>query len=38
MKGCSVKRKSTIYGIPSSLGYDEDKDARTVFKEHAGDG
>jgi hypothetical protein len=31
-----MKRTSTIYGIPSSRGY-EDKDARTVIKEHGGE-
>jgi hypothetical protein len=39
MMRCSMKRRSTIYGIQSSFaGLREDKDARTVIKEHGGEG
>jgi len=33
-----MKRKSTIYGIPSSRDDERTKDARSVIKEHGGEG
>jgi len=38
IKRCSMKRTSTIYGISKFVGLREDKDARTVIKEHGGEG